>query len=261
MFRFSIPFGKKKSPSPPVPATERVQALSRQGYSDAEIIRTLRTEGYSPSEAESAMKEAVRAATVSQPLQQPPAAQSREPSEGQAPPLPGAAEPPRPAEKDFLAGGPAGLPPLPEEKYGPSALPEIPGAEAPAPPSIEEQEFVPAVGKKTEEESRREIEEITEGLIEEKWGVFEKELEAMGERLEKADKRLTYLETAIAEFKGVKKDDIEQIKAAIGSYKESINEISEKIEAMERAMKDSMTPMMQSLRSLADTLKALKTKK
>ena len=50
------------------------------------------------------------------------------------------------------------------------------------------------------------------------------------------------------------------MKNNITAYKDSIADIAARMEAVERAMKDSLTPMMQSLRSLSDTIKALKEK-
>ncbi|HLD78548.1 MAG TPA: hypothetical protein VJB16_05975, partial [archaeon] len=59
-------FGLRKKPVlPPPPApervpTDRVMQLSQQGYSDPEIIRTLREEGFKPTEVDKALKQALK---------------------------------------------------------------------------------------------------------------------------------------------------------------------------------------------------------
>lgn len=97
--------------------------------------------------------------------------------------------------------------------------------------------------------------------MEEKWGMFEKEIDETNTKLEAIGKRVSSLETAIAEFKGVKKGDVESIKHSIDSYKESMGDVSERIEGMERAVKDSLTPMLQTMRSLSETMKSMKSGK
>ena len=268
--KFGSPF-HRKSKSPGIPAAQRVQDLSRQGYSEPEIIRTLRTEGYAPADADTAMRTAVRQAAL------PGALRPREPAG--YPPGPGPAPRPELApQRDILPERPyepaAPAPPrrdFPErlsepqefeEPVGPEyrprdvGLPELPRPPAQRPQS--EEEFLPPVQRK--QGSGRDMEEIAEGLIEEKWTVFERDIEGLNETLKKVTSRLDTIEEAMRSFKGVKKSDVEHIRESVDSYKEHIAEISARIEAMERAVKDSLTPMMQTMRSLSDTVKSLKQK-
>lgn len=257
-------FTLRKNPSSPsrrMPAMERVSSLSQQGYSDTEIIRALRSEGYSPMEADMAMRQAVKSATT--PMRPPSEwtpprrAESRAPWEEESPRPMEAAQPSRPPSSQ----PPVRQRPPPRSPYDSQqeqewerepdfpSMPEIPRAE--------EEEFVPSVGKKPE--SGR-TEEMVEGMVQEKWGMFEREMDEMNDRLEKIERRLDSLESSMGEYKGVKKGDMEQIHESMQGYKENIAEISQRIEGMERAVKDSMTPMMQSLRSLSDTLKTMKSR-
>jgi prefoldin subunit 5 len=70
--------------------------------------------------------------------------------------------------------------------------------------------------------------------------------------------KVSGLESTMGQLKGVKPTEVEEIKAGIETYRESMSELSERMEAMERAVKDSLTPMMQSLRSLSETIKVIK---
>ena len=59
-------FGKKKGNAPPVqsagmrgPPTQKVLSMSSQGFSEPEIVKTLRQEGYTPIEVDRAIRLAV----------------------------------------------------------------------------------------------------------------------------------------------------------------------------------------------------------
>lgn len=286
-----MPFGKKGASASRPPAPDRVRSLSQQGYSEAEIIRTLRTEGYSPSDADSAMKQAVRSAALpsqsqyaQQPYRQqgaaplPPMGRDLFPSRSQEQPLERDLFPERQPERSFerqemsfdrperpLPPRRALQPfperqeelPFPEEKYESEDLPELP--EIPRPEPAEE--FIPPMRRRLQGQQKGEMEEVAEGLMEEKWGAFQRQMNDFEDKLDKVEGRMNALENSLSEIKGVKRGDVEEIKTSINSYKEHLTEISERIEAMELAVKDSLTPMMQSLRSLSDTLKTMRTAK
>jgi len=57
-----------------------------------------------------------------------------------------------------------------------------------------------------------------------------------------------------------KSNQVKGIEEKIDSYKQSMGEINGRIESMERALKDSLSPMLESLRSLSETVKMLKGK-
>ena len=235
--------GGKHSKSP---ASERVISLSQQGYSEPEIIRSLRKEGYSPFEAETAMRTAVRDTALNRPYE--------------------ANEPPKFPPSDFPEKEGLGLPEIPRPSTESTSDQYIRGGNRRfEPPRFEsrperssqlfpDEEELPQVGRG----SGPDMEEVAEGLFQEKWGTFEKEIDDISSRISAAEERIRSVEAAITEFKGVRKGDIEVIKQSIDSYKDSISEVSSRIEGMERALKDSLTPMMQSLRSLSETLRDMK---
>lgn len=242
--------GKKGAPR--APAADRVADLSRQGYADMEIIRSLRKEGYSPGEADAAMRQAVRTAAVPSPPRPERQEYDQEFSRMPRPePVPDFPE---------LPGIPAPERSFPGDRLSSERLPPEPPTRPPRDAQEEdlgfEEEFIPQVGKKPA--GRGDLEETVEGVVEEKWTAFQHEIEEINERFEKVNQRITAIEASLAQFRGVKKDDVEHIRGAIDSYKESMDEVSSRMEAMERAVKDSMTPMMQSLRSLSDTLQSMK---
>ena len=251
-----LPFlGKKEKPGK-VPSSERVRALSAQGLSEPEIIRTLRTEGYSPSDVDKAMKEAIKTAVAPRREAPAPARRFEEelPPMGPEPREPEELPPPPGGDEFELAEFPRGRFPEEEPARAPAAAWRPPGEELPPLPRIERPGAAPA-GM-----SRSEIEEIVEGTLEERMRSFDIRLADMNSKVEGLTSRLSAIEANLGQIKGVKASEVEGLMTNIQAYKESIGELSGRIEAMEHAVKDSLTPMMQSLRSLSDTIKALKTK-
>jgi prefoldin subunit 5 len=295
-------FGKKKQgPAMPSP-TARVLALSSQGLSEPEIIQTLRQEGFTPIQVDTAMRDALRgAASGAGPAARPAgpryAQQEYEPQEYRPARRP---EPP-PLEEFPDEASPyprqqrAQLPPIPQppmdfEEFKRSnkelGFPEIPGREPddvmprrgmepeermPRPRMRPEDEFaeedeerpIPRFGPRDRDrsEKRHVIEELTEGVVEEKWQDFRRRIDDMSSMFQQLNERISVLEQKLGQAQGEKKSDLTEIEDKIDTYKHSIDEIQSRMESVEHAMKDSLTPMMQTLRSLSETIKSLKERK
>ncbi len=244
---FSMSFLKKK---PKVPATERVSALASQGLAEPDIIKKLKSEGYKPAEVESALTEAVKTAAA------PSAPAGRTPEE--APPL---GPPPFPEEE---APSPLELPGMPPEEE-PEEMPEAPPAGwRPAGMEMEEKRMraLPPPRRMREEEGgragRRDMEEIAEAVVEEKWKAFDKEVGDIHKKMEDFAIKISTIESAVNEIKTMKKTEVEELKTSMDTQRESIVDMTEKLEAMENALKNSLTPMMQSLRALTENVSGRK---
>jgi len=266
-------FGKKKAPA--VSAVDRVRGLSDQGFSEPEVIRTMRREGYSPVDVDRAMKSAIHA-TASSDMSQPFGAMPRpgEPFRGGGARFemdePGFG-PPAPQMKPL--GDDFSLPELPGMAPSRSALPEPPAPPHRAPPSPLDMEIEPDFRHRPTQEiaklrapreehaiERSEVEEIIEGLVEEKWDLVERELGEFTERMKEMAEKTKTLEDRVNLLAEKRREDQEDVKSSVTAYKEAVGELSMKIESVEHAMKDSLSPMLQTLRSLSDTLKAVKEK-
>lgn len=286
----NLPFLKKKSKAPAghPGASERVRELSAQGLSEAEILRSMRAEGYGPGEVDSAMKDVLRESVAGPPRQppaQPPAQPPRRqpapeygeppsapsprkpvPEYGEAPPKPGSLE---------MAEFPPGrfAPPEEPEEPAPPARGWRPPESAPPPPAplppsrspeeeyTGEEEFAPLPpppGARRGPSERGEMEEIAESIVDEKMRSLEGQISELSRRLDSLSSKVASIESMTGRGGGT---GMEEVKAGLESYKSSIGELSERTEAMERAIKDSLTPMMQSLRSLSETIKTLKEKR
>ncbi len=102
------------------------------------------------------------------------------------------------------------------------------------------------------------MEEIAESIVEERVRAIEGHVTELSRRLDAVSTKIASMEAGAG--RGAGSAGVEEIKAGMESYRSSIGELSERTEAMERAIKDSLTPMMQSLRSLSETIRTLKQK-
>jgi prefoldin subunit 5 len=252
-----IPFfgKKKKSDKPTIPASSRVMDLSSRGYSEPEIIRTLRDEGYLPIEIDRALKTTMKSAA----------------SEETATPLPPREfkEPGPPAEKNFYEEQPPQAPgefdwmekePEPSREGKEWELPPLPAAEPFEPPRFKERELpkIPARRAPKEAIDRKELEEMIEGIVEEKWNLLEKDIGEMNEKFNTVNEKIRKLEEAIQRLQELRKTEKDEIRANLAAYRESVAEMTMKIDSIEKAMKDTLTPMLQTLRSMSEAMKSIK---
>ncbi len=269
------PFGGKGSGGGGRIPTERVMSLSSQGVSEPEIIRMLKNEGYTPVEVDTAMKQALKGAVAGPrpafPTQQlqpaspapqttpgPPAPQAGPgppPLQPQAPPSPEALPP----EASSLA-----MPPLPGEPGFEAEEPGLPAS--PSSPGAAGEMLIPRLRepmtrREAREDKKRAIEELAEGIVEEKWSQFKSEIEGIQAQLRDVKDRISTLEQSIHTMDAEKRPGIDTIEDKIDTYKQSMNDVSSRMEAMESTMKNSLTPMMQTLRSLSDAVKSIKGEK
>jgi len=286
----NLPFGKKKkagedrgsaaSMAGRRPAAERVSSLSAQGLSEPEIIRELRTEGYTPMEVDSAMKQALRSAVDS------PQAYQQAPQTPASPGFSPRPMPPSGADRRRIfpeeAAQPSQLKPpfaldeMQRIERGTSAeLPQLPGIGPPLPDETPEDDLrIPGIGddisqiaapapaqrQGSQAASKRQLEEMAEAIVEEKAELFRSELDQVMDEIKKLEARLQVFEERFNQIDSKKKTELDRIMMSITSYKESIADVSARMESIEKAMKDSMTPMLQTLRSLSDTVKDIKKK-
>jgi len=284
------PFDKEKPKRSKASSEEpgkKVSLMSSEGMSEQEIVKRMREEGYSDSDIDEGMKESIKSAVgpSSRRDMLPPKemfSNQRPSSDDSAIPAPSApmneaaSEPPSPtapSAPEERAGAPI-QPPMPPQRSGagpPFSFDDFSsiqrGTRPPETPASEPIDFSEemSVGdlesdSDTKELSRRETEEVVESVVEDKWNQARNELETIRMSVDSLDSRVSSLEQSIDDIKKEKRSEVQQIDKKIDTYKESMSEVSARMEAMESALKDSLTPMMQSMRSLNDTVKDLKKK-
>ncbi len=296
--------GKKKGNAPPAPAaggrgvpTQKVLSMSSQGFSEPEIVKTLREDGFSPIEVDRAMKDAMRSGSSgsAQGVPQMPA-MPQEPQRPlqprQLPPMSQEQPSPQQPEIDDMTGdepfSPRGfnMPPaasknqfaptkwdddlddmddiddVPKErKMGPDAfIDRMEDSTGMGPPPIPRDELEPLPFARPplpkdkddrtrilKERRRRDIEELTEEIADEKMKEIAVRFSDLEERLEKIE---SYMKNAASQSGGSSPDELINMKKDIGIQKESIEETNARIDSIEEVVKSSLNPMIESIRKM-----------
>ncbi|MEE9323134.1 MAG: hypothetical protein V3U72_01180 [Candidatus Aenigmarchaeota archaeon] len=243
-------------PSRKIIPTDEVRALSSRGVPEPDIIRTLRTEGYSTSEIDHAMKEALKSRVSGE--TGPPTEYGERPLGGPPGALPQREEIPRSLgyPSSEVAGGPE-LPPPPsfETPRGPE-FPEKPRGEdffRPLPGRVAPSKRGPAKGV-----DRKEIEELAEVIVDEKVREMRERIKAIDTQFQQVNSKMDMLSGEMNKIRSEKSGEVKGIEDKIDIYSKNIGELTGRMESMEKAFKDSLSPMLESLRSLSDLVKSLK---
>ncbi|MBD3249355.1 hypothetical protein GF336_04890 [Candidatus Woesearchaeota archaeon] len=222
-------FGKKKDEEEQTPAAtgvpvENVIQMRQQGLSNDQIIQTLQRQGYSNSQVFDAMSQADIKNTM------------------QPSPEQGIAQPENPMGQQVPQGGqqqappPGNLPPPPQQDY-PAEAPSYGGA------------------------SNEEVEEIVEGVVEEKWEELMKNVEKIVSWKEEVDGRIEKIEQRMKDLKERFEDLHKGILSKVSEYDKSIKDVGSSINAMEKVFKDTMPAFTKNIGELNRITKNLKQNK
>lgn len=249
-------------PSPPsarkIIPTDEVRALSSRGVPEPDIIRTLRSEGYSTGEIDQAMKEALKS-RVSGEYSGPPNEYGERPLGGPPETLPPREEIPR--GLGYPTSEAEGGPELPPPYEAPAREPEFPetprGGDFLGPPPGRA-----APGRRPSKSvDRREIEELAEVIVDEKLRGMGERLKTIDTQFQQVNRKIDSLSEEINKIKSEKSGEVKGIEEKIDNYSKSMEELNGRIESMEKALKDSLSPMLESVRSLSELVKSMKEKK
>ncbi len=218
---------------------DRVLDLSKQGKSDAQVSESLRKEGFAASDIDKAYAGAVKSA-VAAPA--PMASQQFAPlSEVQQAPV-----------TDFE------IPSQRTEEY-PAEMPQEAG-----PVETQEAGWTPEVpetgimGMGMAPPSTGELEEIVESVVEEKWKDLQERLEDMHDRIDAIEGKITTLTVQVNTLKDAGTSERGSIESKIDEYKDSINGIESRIGSIERAFKETLPSMIDSVKSITEVVEKLK---
>lgn len=239
--------------------TDEVRALSSRGVPEPDIIRTLRREGYSTGEIDQAMKEALRS-KVSGEFYQPSNEYGERPLGGPPENMPPSEEIPGGLGYP-ISGGPEVPSPTFEEQSPEPAFPEAPTGDdflRPPPASTAPE---PRRRKPSKGIDRKEIEELAEVIVEEKLRMMDNRFKTIDAQFQQVNKRVDTVSGELDKIRSEKGGMVEGIENKIDAYSKQINEVNGKIESMENAFKDSLTPMLESMRSLTELVKTMREKK
>ena len=140
------------------------------------------------------------------------------------------------------------LPPMPgpgkEEK-------PLPFAKEPLPKDRDER------SRELRDRRRREVEELTEEITNEKWSEMIKKVQDIEERIDGMEASVKSAATA-APGTGAPSVDLEDIKQDIQEQKRGIEDANARIDSLEEVVKGSLTPMVESIRKFSHAVKTSK---
>lgn len=212
-------FGKKEKKEVP---PEEIEKMTRTGMSDKDIIKKLKSKGYSYESIERAMLQAVKQG-VSEP-------------QFQAPQFPGTAK-----ESDYS---------LPTSD---SFVPESVGAEGFD--ILGEQPIFDQDQGGTEDFA---IEELIEGIVEDKWHKFESSTKDLEGRIEKLRAEMRIVETKIRDAHNeAPKNEVE---VRLNEFNDKIDDLDARVGGLEKAFKQFLPALTRNIESLSSIIHEMKSK-
>lgn len=109
--------------------------------------------------------------------------------------------------------------------------------------------------------SKKQVEELVEVIIEEKWHDMKSKLNEVDTKFLDINNKIVAVENAVRQMRNERDDELKQISDKIDTYRNSLTDMNGKMQSMENAMRDSLTPLISTLRSLSETINNLKEKK
>ena len=105
---------------------------------------------------------------------------------------------------------------------------------------------------------RRDIEELAEVIVDEKLRAMADRFKAIDAKFNSLGGRIEAISEDVNKIRSQKSGEVQSIESKIEEYSKGMTEMNGRMESMERAFKDSLSPMLESMRSLSDLVKSMK---
>lgn len=217
----ALSFLKKEHNAPEKGApVNRVRELTSKGFSELEVIDVLRKEGYSPEEIDNSLSQALKGGIVSQQFPQQ-----------------------KPQPKEAAQEGPK-LPTL--EDIAPQRLemPEMPES------SGEQEEY--------EQQETYPTEEYIEYVVKEKMSEIKKSIDDFALKSKDLEKRIDNVHEQINILIQTRTTEQTQLLNRIDGFRGSMEDIEIRLGGIEKAFKDTLPALIESVRALSDLVGRVK---
>lgn len=198
---------------------ERIKELSSKGFSEPEIIDVLRKDGYSPEEIDKGLTQVLRAGVS-----------------GEHQPLPASSFMPKPEERSQL-------PTLQQLEAPKLEMPQIPETSLP-------QEYY---------EAQYSPEEYIDYAVKEKVGEIDKKITEFIIKQKELEKRMEEVHEQLNLLSQTRTGEQQQILNRIDDFRETINDADIRLGSLEKAFKDTLPALIESVRALCDLVQQLKS--
>ncbi len=217
----ALPFLKSSGRGKGSVPVERVRDLTGRGFSEVEVIDVLRKEGYSPEEIDNALTQSIKFAATNSSSQQ-----------------------------DFQASQPArneqALPTLEELLPKPQQQsPQLPETSLPQEYYQNYQQNYPT-------------EEYVDYVVQARLGEITQKITEFSVKAQEIERRIQEVSDRISEIMNLRNAEQTQILSKIETFKDSSSDIEMRIGGLEKAFKETLPALIESVRALTDLVQRFK---
>ncbi len=218
-------FFHRKQEARPIP-TDEINTMTRRGMSDKDIIKALKAKGYSYNDIEKAMLSAVKSGVSEEkPMRAMPAA------------------PPPQQESGFEFGEAPS-----DDNFDNLATEDIFAGQEP------QYQDLPQFSQ----EQQQPVEELIEGIVEEKWQHFQDEMARFDEGLDKVRADMKIFEERIETSR--KETPSTELEARLTELSDHLEDLDARVGGLERAFKQFLPSLTRNIESLSSMVSEMKSK-
>lgn len=197
---------------------ERVRDLTGRGFSEVEVIDVLRKEGYSPEEIDNALTQTLKFAATN------------------------------PSQQE-----------TPEHQRGESALPTL---EDITPKQQQQAPQIPETSLPQEYyqnfQQNYPTEEYVDYVVQARMGEITQKITEFSVKAQEIERRIQEVSDRISEIMSLRNAEQTQILSKIEIFKEGVGDIETRIGGLEKAFKETLPSLIESVRALTDLVQRLK---
>ncbi len=223
-----LPFMKKKSPGviqgKGMVPVDRVRELASRGFSEPEMIDVLRRDGFSPEEIDKALTQALQIGVSGEQHQ---TASAPQPTPYQAPQMSAAPQLPQLPQKEQQPDINELMPQIPE-----TSLPEDYSAQYPT-------------------------EDYIDYIVQARVSEFSDKIGDMEKKINELDGKINSVNEKIVQISQGKSESHE-VANRIENFNDTVNDIGSRVGSLERAFKETLPALIESVRGLGDVVQKMK---
>ena len=221
-------FFHKKQDARPIPSDD-INSMTRRGMSDKDIIKALKAKGYSYNDIEKAMLSAVKSGV------------SDEKPTRRAPPV----QQPEQQEYSYDFSDEA-----PNDNFDNMGTEDIFAGQEAAPQFQDLPQF--------SQEQQQPVEELVEGLVEEKWQHFQDEMAKFEDGLERVRADMKTFEERIEAAK--KESPTGELETRMSEIADHLEDLDARVGGLERAFKQMLPSLTRNIESMSTMINEMKSK-
>lgn len=208
--------------------TDRIKELSSKGFSEPEMIDILRKEGFSPEEIDKGLTEALKSGVIG---------------------------PQKPTETPTPVATPAPTAPTPSYTE-PVETPKLPTLEELTPKATEP--VIPQTSLPAAYSEGYSPEEYLDYVLRERMAEIDDRISEFMRKYGEVEKKMAEIHEQLSLLSKARVTEEQLLMSKIDSFRESIDDVSARINSLEKAFKETLPALIESVRALSDLVQRLK---